>query len=321
MEFLKTYRGIIGTVIFHIGIIVMLLYLHYSAPFPPPPEEGILINFGTNELGSGLQEPQKQTYTPPVKTITPKVTPPPKESAPPVQVTEQKKKPAEKLMTQNNEEAPAVKTQTNKVDEAEKKRLAEIEKKHQAELERQRQAELERQRLEAEKKKQAELERQRLEKERLRKEKEQQQRNAINERMKKSFGGQADNGNNSGQGDKVKNGNKGVNTGAVESRKQANTLSRGSGISFSLEGRNVIGTLAKPEYKVNDYGTVVVEITVNKEGKVVAAVPGKKGSTTNDSRLLEAARKAALQARFNKVTSTNAAIYQKGTITYHFRLL
>jgi TonB family protein len=83
----------------------------------------------------------------------------------------------------------------------------------------------------------------------------------------------------------------------------------------------VIGSLTKPEYNINDYGTVVVQITVNKDGAVVTAVPGAKGSTTMDSRLLEAAKKAALTARFNKVTAPEAPVYQRGSITYHFKLL
>jgi len=48
------------------------------------------------------------------------------------------------------------------------------------------------------------------------------------------------------------------------------------------------------------------------------AEPGYKGTNTLDESLLEAARKAALKARFN--AKSDAAYTQTGTITYHFVL-
>jgi len=61
-----------------------------------------------------------------------------------------------------------------------------------------------------------------------------------------------------------------------------------------------------------------VKITVDRNGKVIAAIPGAKGSTTMDSALLSAAKQAALSAKFDKKTS--APTKQTGTITYHFVL-
>lgn len=92
----------------------------------------------------------------------------------------------------------------------------------------------------------------------------------------------------------------------------------GPGISYSLEGRNSIGTLPMPEYKHQVEGIVVVEVTVDKEGKVTKAIPGVKGSTTLDETLLEAAKRAALQGRFDR--KPDAPAFQKGTIQYRFRL-
>jgi TonB family protein len=74
--------------------------------------------------------------------------------------------------------------------------------------------------------------------------------------------------------------------------------------------------LPKPSFPGNESGTVVVEVTVDKNGKVTKASPGIKGSNTVDPDLLEAARKAALSATFN--ADSKAAAFQKGTITYHF---
>ena len=66
MAWKKNQRGFIGTVVFHGGLIMIFLLLGLTAPFPPPDEEGILVNFGTNDMGGGFVEPQRQQYTPPV---------------------------------------------------------------------------------------------------------------------------------------------------------------------------------------------------------------------------------------------------------------
>ncbi len=50
-------NGIIGTAIFHLLIAFLLIFFGFSFPDPPPEEEGILVNFGTEEFGSGFIEP------------------------------------------------------------------------------------------------------------------------------------------------------------------------------------------------------------------------------------------------------------------------
>jgi TonB family protein len=93
----------------------------------------------------------------------------------------------------------------------------------------------------------------------------------------------------------------------------------GSGVSsFSLAGRNSVGALPAPEYKKQSEGVVVVAVVVDKEGKVTQAEPGQKGTTATDDILWEAAKQAALKARFDR--KPDAAAFQKGTITYRFRL-
>lgn len=85
-----------------------------------------------------------------------------------------------------------------------------------------------------------------------------------------------------------------------------------------LAGRSIMGSLPKPEYNVNKSGRVVVKISVDQYGSVVNATPGVTGTTVQDKTLWEAARKAALKAKFN--LSSSAPIVQDGTITYIFRL-
>lgn len=86
-----------------------------------------------------------------------------------------------------------------------------------------------------------------------------------------------------------------------------------------LAGRTVMGYLPVPDYNaINQSGTVVVRILVDQYGTVTNAYPGHKGTTVQDARLWEAAKKAALDAKFN--TSANAPAVQEGTITYVFKL-
>lgn len=88
--------------------------------------------------------------------------------------------------------------------------------------------------------------------------------------------------------------------------------------SAQLEGRSVVGKLPLPEYTENTSGKVVVKILVDTYGKVTAATPGIEGTTVQNRTLWEAARKAALQARFN--VSGSAPAVQEGKITYIFSL-
>lgn len=126
------------------------------------------------------------------------------------------------------------------------------------------------------------------------------------------------NDSNSSEGETEGDNNQGSTTGSVDSQNHTGGESMGtSGTSFSLAGRNP-ESLPKPDYIQQIEGKVVVEITVDKYGSVTSAVPGVKGSTTLDANLLAAAKKAALRAKFDK--KPDAPAYQKGTITYYFRL-
>lgn len=320
MDPFKNIRGTIGTLVFHGILLAIFLFFSFKAPFPPPPEEGIEVNFGTNDRGFGPVEPQKQQYVPPVQE---KVQEEETQPVVPTKVEEPNKaeKEAQDLMTQELEEAAKIAAQKAKDQAAEEKRLKEIERKRKEELEKKRLADLEKQRIEEERVRQIELEKARkAEEERKKQEEQQRQRNEINQRMQKSFGGESNSGENRGEGVREGEGNQGMKTGNPNSNDRSMVPSSGTGISYSLDGRSVEGPLREPSYPGQESGKVVVQITVNREGRVITAVPGYRGSTTTDSKLHEEAKKAALTARFNKVTDPNAPPTQKGTITYIFKL-
>lgn len=86
-------------------------------------------------------------------------------------------------------------------------------------------------------------------------------------------------------------------------------------ISYFLKGRTQL-KLPLPIYKCPDGGKVTLEITVNQYGNVISAEIRQEESTTDDYCLYDAARKAAMNSRFN--SGTNFPARQKGTIIYIF---
>jgi len=89
----------------------------------------------------------------------------------------------------------------------------------------------------------------------------------------------------------------------------------GEGISYSLGGRGSL-SLYKPSYDSREQGKVVVTIKVNREGKVISAVPGAKGTNVSDQTLWQLAKDAAMRSSFK--SDSEAPETQIGTITYNF---
>lgn len=85
-----------------------------------------------------------------------------------------------------------------------------------------------------------------------------------------------------------------------------------------LKGRSTVGTPAKPGYNVQNEGTVVVEIWVDRMGGVIRAIPGAEGTTVTDKEMWKAAMQAALNTKFN--VSPESPEQMRGTITYIFKL-
>jgi len=56
-------NGIIGTIIFHGAMILIIILFGFTTPLPLPQEQGILINFGTEDFGFGDIEPAYTDFT------------------------------------------------------------------------------------------------------------------------------------------------------------------------------------------------------------------------------------------------------------------
>lgn len=83
---------------------------------------------------------------------------------------------------------------------------------------------------------------------------------------------------------------------------------------FSLVGRAIV-TPPPASRDTKEEGKVVVEIVVDKTGKVIDANPNGRGTTTSSAILKAKARQAALATRFNV---SGAFEEQRGTITIIF---
>ncbi|WP_079719856.1 energy transducer TonB family protein [Salegentibacter holothuriorum] len=105
----------------------------------------------------------------------------------------------------------------------------------------------------------------------------------------------------------------GDNTSEDISRKSGSL--RNSSISFSLRGRNAV-SIPNPIYTCDNPGKIVVNITVNAEGRVIDTDINKASSNSDNECLTEKALEYALNARFSRLAGRNE---QPGTITYNFK--
>jgi hypothetical protein len=91
----------------------------------------------------------------------------------------------------------------------------------------------------------------------------------------------------------------------------------GGGVGYSLGGRKALSKPA-PKYTCNESGKVVVEVSVDRNGNTTSVVPGVKGSTNTAKCLLDQARIAALNTKWQ--ASEDAPEKQVGKIVYSFSL-
>lgn len=124
-------------------------------------------------------------------------------------------------------------------------------------------------------------------------------------------------GKQKGKGDDGIEGMKGEKNSTPVSAKYYGNTGSGAAGNYNLAGRKA---LSKPKIQPDcqEEGIVVVQITVGKNGKVIRAIPGVKGSTNTALCLLKPAKKAALKTLWN--TDNNAPKIQTGTIIYRFSL-
>lgn len=275
-----------------ISVMLLLIIFFFGLRYYDPPiEYGISVNFGTTDFGSGNQQPKEELAPMPQETEEEAIEEEQEVSEPETEVAEEVV--AEEVVTQHNEEAIAI----QKKEEAKKK--LELEQKQK-------------------------LERERVEKER--KEREKQAENARikaeQEAKKKQLdalmGGLNSEGKaQGGEGDDKKPGDKGQVTGDPNASGYYGSGGAGGGGNYRLGNRQALSK-PKPLYNCNEEGNVVVSIAVDKNGKVISAQPGIKGTTNSAPCLLDAAKEAAMKTKFSPDDA--APSRQIGMIIYNFSL-
>lgn len=136
----------------------------------------------------------------------------------------------------------------------------------------------------------------------------------VAQQMASAFGKGFEMGSKGEATEKADEGTQGIETGVAAADKAVGVGVQGT---FDLNGRSLSGSgLPVPVNTVQDEGRVVVNITVNPAGQVIATSINRRTNTVNPE-LRKAAEDAAKKARFNAIEGVDN---QSGTITYYFKL-
>lgn len=269
------------------AVLLLLFYIGLTY-LDPPIENGIAVNFGTMDFGSGPVQPMekvrsepKQVESQPVEQVQP--------AEPQESVTEEA--PVEKVLTSNDEESIKIKQQKEakrKADEAAEKAKAEAER-------------IAREKREAE-------------------ERQRQEQEAKKKNIDALIGGigQSDGTTTGSEGNDNTPGDKGQPDGDPYATTYYGAPGSGTGTGgYGLNGRSLVDS-GKVRQECNEEGRVVVRITVDRSGRVIKAEPGVKGTTNNAPCLLEPARKTAFMHKWN--LDSNAPAQQIGFVVVNFKL-
>lgn len=258
MKYLETEhekRSFVITSIIFVIILILCFFLGMSY-MDPPPENGIAINFGTSEFGSGDVQPTE-----------------PVASAPqPAQSAAQSTPVTDEVATQDVDDAPVINNEkTQKETPKENVKPKEQPRKPDASV-----------------------------------------LNTLD-----NF--QNSKNAKSGEGDDNQLSDKGREDGSLYANAYygGGDGTSGSGNKFGLNGRSIASS-GKVQQDCDEVGTVVVQIEVDKTGRVVKATQSLKGTTNNASCLIKAAIATAKTYRWHP--DEKAPSRQVGFIVVNFTL-
>ncbi|PID94823.1 MAG: energy transducer TonB [Bacteroidetes bacterium] len=259
-------KGILGTIIVHLLALILLFFLGFTTPLPLPGEEGVEVDLGFSETGSGNNQQE---------------TPAPMEEETPPPIMEETPVVEEQVVTNDAEDTPLME---EPVEEPVKEEEV----------------------VEEPPEEEPPVEEKVVEPE--------PPKPVVNTNaLYKGKQNQSSEGGNEGKN--LYPGDQGKKEGTEDSGTYDTQGGMGNGISFSLGGRSA-KALPKPTYNSKDQGKVVVTIKVNRQGFVIAAEAGARGTSVTDQKLWREAEEAAKRARFSP--KPDAPEIQRGTITYNF---
>jgi len=289
-------KGLIGTSIFHILVALLLIFFGFSYPDPPPEEEGILVNFGSDfdgfgeiepagdDIQAGNEEPMEEPAEEAVDETIPETSAPPVETVPtPVEES-----------TQDFEESPVKEDKPT----PEEIRQQEIERQERIQREQEQEARREAERLAEEERK-----------------KKEEQRERLNQLGRNALGNRSTGTENTSQGITEGSGNQGSPGGQPGVDNYEGLGGLGEGISYGLGNRRSRGAWPKPvlsDCEVTSRIIIKVQIDVDSEGNVTGQ-PRIIESTFQDDCIYRAIIRAARMAKFNRVNKIGK---ERGWIRY-----
>lgn len=263
MKYLETEeekKSFVITSILFVIMFVLFFYLGLTS-LDPPPENGIAINFGTTQFGSGDIQPTEAI-----------------QSAPKATAAKQAASSDDEILSQDIEEAVVMK----KVKKAQPtKEIAKQEVKPKP------------------------------------KESPKPSKSTSDALSSLINGPKSDGKAKGGEGNDNVAGDKGsLNGDPYANSYYGSGSGTGNGSGWGLNGRS-ISSRGKEVQKCNEFGTVVVQITVNRNGNVIAA-KYTKGTTNTNPCLVEPALATARKYKWQ--ADSNAPETQIGFITVNFKL-
>ncbi len=262
-----------------LAIILLLLLFVVGPPYMDPPEEyGVAVNFGNSDFGRGNVQPKK-----PVKS-EPKVVEEPPQPEPSKAEPTKAAKANEEVLTQDNAEEIAIKKQ--KEAEARAKAIADAKAKAEAD---------------------------RIAKEKREQEEKKKKLDALIGGVSKSEGSETGSeGNDNKAGDK----------GQLDGNPYAPSYFGGQGtgiggVGYGLNGRGR-ALFKRIKQDCNESGLVIVKIIVDRNGNVIEAEPGQRGTTNTAKCLLDPAKKIALSHKWP--ADSKAPSRQIGFVSVNFKL-
>ena len=261
-------------------VVILLLLIFVVGPsyLDPPPEYGVAVNFGTTDFGKGNVQPKK-----PIKSEPKKIEQPPQPEASKAEPTKSSEA-EEGVLTQENEEAIAIKKQ--KEAEAKAKAIADAKIKAEAD---------------------------RIAKEKREQDEKKKKLDALIGGVSKSEGSET-----GSEGNDNRAGDKGQLDGDPYAPSYFGDPGSGSGgVGYGLNGRGN-ASFTKLKQDCNESGMVIVKIVVNKNGNVIEATPGVKGTTNTAKCLLDPAKKIALSHKWR--ADSKAPTKQIGFVKVNFKL-
>jgi TonB family protein len=263
MKYLETEeekKSFAITSIIFVILFILFFYLGLTS-LDPPPENGIVINFGTTEFGSGKIQPTEAIR-----------------SAPQPTAAKQSASNNEEILSQDVEEAVVMKT-VKKTQPTKQTSEEEVKPKP--------------------------------------KESPKPSKSTSDALSSLINGPKSDGKAKGGEGNDNQAGDKGsINGDPYANSYYGSGTGAGGGSGWGLNGRN-ISSRGSVVQKCNESGTVVVQITVNRNGNVIAA-KYTKGTTNTNPCLIEPALETAKKYRWQP--DSNAPETQIGFITVNFKL-